>query len=191
MAARKNSTLDAMKEYFEYGILAPQRTLYCDKYVDETLAEYVIKGLNILESVDASAPIRIILNSNGGDEYDGLAVYDYIRKVGKKATVVVDVYGTCMSMGVWILQAAHRRRMSPNARMMIHTGYSGLEMNHPEINKRWMKQWEKDEKVFEDILLERMSSEWTRAKLKKALQFDTIYTPEEALKHGLIDEVIE
>lgn len=184
---------DDIDKFFQYGIDLSTKTLHMDEYVDSELSKSVIKGLHVLDRVKPELPITIHMENYGGEEYSGMAIYDYITSGKLKSEVVIEVYGACMSMAAWILQAADTRVMASHARLMVHVGYMGLEENHPEINKRWMKQYEKDEKMFEDILLAKIKEkkpEFTRAKVKKLLLFDTIFTPEEALEHGLIDEIL-
>lgn len=56
-----------------------------------------------------------------------------------------------------------------------------------------MKQFEKDDEIFENILLEKIRIKhptFDRKKMKAMLRFDTILMPEEALELGLIDEII-
>ena len=103
------------------------------------------------------------------------------------------IQGYGMSIAAWILQAADRRVMTKNSRLMIHTGHYTLGYNHPEINKRLVEQFARDEEIFENILLEKIKikhPDFTKAKIKSMLRFDTILTPEEALNLGLIDEIV-
>jgi ATP-dependent Clp endopeptidase proteolytic subunit ClpP len=183
---------DDVDRFFQYNVDLESKTLFLENYVDSEMAAAAIKGLHILDKVKPDLPITIYLENYGGEEFAGLGVYDFItQKI--KSSVRIEVYGACMSMAAWILQAADERIMAPNSRFMIHVGYMGLDENHPEINKRWMKQYEKDEVVFEDILLDRIKEKhpkYTRQKVKKLLLFDTILNPEEALELGLIDGIL-
>lgn len=185
---------DDIDRFFEHGINLSTKTIYMDSMVDEILAEYMIKSLHILEYHKPKEPITIIMNNYGGAELDGLGVYDYINRLKQCTDVYIEIYGNCMSMAAWILQAATVRRMSENSRLMVHVGYMGLAENHPEINKRWMAQYTKDEVVFENILLEKIQEKqpkYTQKKVKDLIRFDSIFTPEEALDLGLIDEIID
>jgi ATP-dependent protease ClpP protease subunit len=186
MAARAK---DNLEYYFEYGVNPQTRTIYLLETVDELFAEYTIKALDVLSA--KADPIRIIMNNFGGDELCGMGVYDYIKTM--KQHITIDVFGHCMSMAAWILQSADERRMSKHAQLMVHVGYMELPTNHPEINKRWMKQYEKDEPLFEDLLLERIREKhprFTRQKIRDILRFDAIYTASETVDLGLADKII-
>ncbi len=194
---------DSLDRFFDYGINVDTRTIYASSIesdldgnesgVDSLMCEKLIKGLHVL---DKSAPagdnaITIILNSPGGDSLYGMSCYDAIKLCKNHVTVMIQGYG--MSIAAWILQAADRRVMTKNSRLMIHTGHYTLGYNHPEINKRLVEQFARDEEIFENILLEKIKikhPDFTKAKIKSMLRFDTILTPEEALNLGLIDEIV-
>lgn len=189
---------ESVDRFFDYGIYLDQSTLYIGSQVldedtesgiDALAAENAIKGLYLLDQ-KVETPITIILNSLGGDSLHAMAIYDAIKTC--KNQVSIKIYGYGMSSAAWILQAADKRIMSKNSRLMIHTGTIALGESHPETSKRWMDQFAKDEVIFEDILLEKIREKkpkFTRQKLKNMLRFDTILTPQEALDLGLIDEV--
>ena len=132
------------------------------------------------------------MNIIGGEEPYGLAIYDAIKTCTHDT--IIKVYGQCMSIGAWILQAGTRRLLSPNSLVMIHTGTWGFGEDHPESVRSWLKVYEKSEEQFENILLDRIwqkNPDFTREKLHDILRFDTIFTPQEAIDLGLADEIIE
>jgi len=189
----KRSDKDFVDQFYDHGIYVPTRTIdIMHEEVTAELAAKVIKALHVLDhsSQAEGKPITILLNSLGGDQGSGMAIYDAITEC--KNHVTIKAYGAVMSIAAWILQAADHRVMSKNSRMMLHTGQMGLEMNHPEINKRWMEQHEKDELIFEDIILRKIQvkqPKYTKRQVKELLKFDTILTPEQALDLNLIDEI--
>ena len=95
------------------------------------MAERAIKALHILDSTAPTGdkPITVIMNNPGGDEYHGMAIYDAIKSCKNHVTIVV--FGMAMSMGSIILQAADKRVMSANSRVMIHYGTWGIN-DHPK-----------------------------------------------------------
>ncbi|HME51065.1 MAG TPA: ATP-dependent Clp protease proteolytic subunit [Candidatus Lokiarchaeia archaeon] len=186
--------------FFDYGIDIHTKTLYIgdvedpdddDRGVNARVASKAIKGLHLLDHVDTIDPITILLNMEGGDEVQCLAIYDAIKACAHQTTI--KVFGQCLSGGVWILQAATNRLVAPNARLMIHAGTWGVGEDHPTVVKTWVKQYEKDEELSENILLERIwekQPEFTREQLREMLRFDTIFTPQEAIDLGLADAII-
>ena len=182
---------DDIDKLFQYGIDLSTKTLVMDSVVDEETSQNMIKGLHVLDNIKPKEPITIIMENYGGSVYSGLAIYDFISNC--ESEVIVKVYGACMSMAAYILQAAETRLIAKHARIMIHTGYTEFHEDHPEIHKRWMKQYEKDDEELEDILLERIREkhpEFTREEVKQLLMFDSILLPKKAVELGLADDII-
>ncbi|HMF30405.1 MAG TPA: ATP-dependent Clp protease proteolytic subunit [Candidatus Lokiarchaeia archaeon] len=188
--------------FFDYGIDVRTKTLYLgnledsddedDGGINEHVAAQAIKGLHILDHVDTPDPITILLNVEGGEEMQCLAIYDAMRAC--LHSTIIKVFGQCLSGGVWILQGATRRILAPNCRLMIHAGTWGVGEEHPVVVKSWIKQYEKDEELSETILLERIKEkqlDFTREQLQDLLRFDTILTPQEAIDLGLADEILQ
>tara|TARA_R100000951_G_scaffold115767_1_gene124988 strand:+ start:689 stop:1384 length:696 start_codon:yes stop_codon:yes gene_type:complete len=190
----------------------------CETGVDHLMAERMVKTLHILDNEDPTgeSPITIIMNNVGGDWYHGMAIYDAIKSCVNNVTI--KVYGHAMSMGSIILQAADHRMMSPNSRIMLHYGYSGGNM-HTKNTRKWSNEDVKLEAFMEDTFLEKIKDnkmtlraynkligkehktpkggagnkliKIDRDRLERMLEFDSLVDPKDALKLGLIDEIIE
>jgi ATP-dependent Clp protease protease subunit len=105
------------------------RTIYVTGCVDSDLAHKAILSLEELDRSDGD--IRIVLNSEGGSEQDGYAIFDAITMLRNR--VIIDAYGSVMSIAAAIFQAADLRRIAPNADFMIHEGsVNGLDPTMPQ-----------------------------------------------------------
>ncbi len=192
---------DEIDRLFDYDIYAPTRTIYMgsavsdegeDQGVNAYMAERVIKALHILDSSGPAGdkPITIIMNNPGGDEYDGMAIYDAIKACKNHITIIV--YGHAMSMGGIILQAADTRIMSPNSRFMMHYGTMHIDANAKDAYA-WVEDNKKIDVWMEDVFLEKMRDKnplMDRQKLQEMLKADFIIDANEAVKLGLADEVL-
>ena len=196
----KRFNRDDIDKFHDYSLYIPQRTIYIgseqfdvegnESGVDGLMAERFIKNMSLLDTTN-SDPITIIMNNPGGDWYHGIAIYDAIKTA--RSHVTIKVYGMAMSMGAIILQAADERVLAPNAKVMIHYGYMGMESNHPKIYQKWSKESEKLDKLQDKILLERIHEKqpnFQLKKLQKMLNFDTILNAKEAVDLGLADKVM-
>ena len=154
MAKVNKETLD---RWFDYNVDIETRTIYMgsEEGVDALMAEYVVKGMHILESKSDEA-IQIIMNNPGGEFYHGLAIYDTIKT--SKCHCTIKVYRHAMSMGSIILQAADNRIMMPNSRFMIHFGYDSQD-NHSKIVEKWVEEGKHltylMENIYLDVMLEK------------------------------------
>jgi ATP-dependent protease ClpP protease subunit len=90
-------------------------------------------------------------------------------------------------MGAIILQAADHRQAYPNAEIMLHdgeTGYSG----HARDLERYAKENARNRERMYRLLAKRSGQ--PAAHFRRKLAFDWFLTPKEALKEGLLDEVL-
>lgn len=139
-------------------------------------------------NIDIEMPhIQILLSTYGGTAYDGISLYDAIKN--SKTEVDITCFGKIMSMGIVLLLASKTRRAYRNTTFMIHEGSSGA------IGKISDMEDSVDEaKRLNDIYFDIIESE---AKIPKAkldeirkTRKDWYFTAEEALKYGLITEII-
>ena len=182
---------DDLDRFFDYSIHIPSRTIFIGGEVEEEMAEFFLKAMHVMLA-QSSEKITIIMNSGGGDEYDGLAMYDAIAC--SHAPVSIVLYGSAMSMGSWIPQAADERIMSPHCTMMLHYGsWGGYELDSRHVdamaaeNKRLTI-------LMEETYLRRIREKqpkFAAAKLKKMLSDEAFLTAKQALELGLVDKVLE
>lgn len=191
----EEAVIERASEWFEWGFDRERRTIYIgpltvdsngeEKDLDAAVAELAIKGIHALSR--SKRPIKVILNSDGGDYYHSMAIFDAISC----ARSPVDIIGTgnVMSMGAVILQAGRKRLLTPNAIVMIHQGYMSLEGMNRSDRRRWSE--------FEDRLVDRMARMFKKrcghsaSYWNKALRAEQIYTAEEAVEVGLADRIIK
>lgn len=162
------------------------RNILLSGEVNKELAERVIRQLLLLEST-GDEPIRVFIDSPGGDADAGYAIFDMIRFV--KPEVHTIGMGLVASAGALILLAApkERRLGLPNSHYLIHQPLSGvrgvateIEIHAKEIEKLQVK-------------LNKLISEETGQKLEKVekdTDRDFWMNADESLAYGLISKVI-
>jgi len=204
MATNGRFKTDDIDKFYDYNINLITRTLYMGSFysdgedesgTDAMMAESVIKGLHVLDNCDRSSdngekPITIIMNNLGGHYYHGMAIYDAIAMC--KNRVEINAYGSAMSMGSIIIQAADVRRMTKHSTMLVHYGESGY-YGHSPTSVRWADETKRINKWVEDLYLEKIHERhpsFSRERLEKWMVSDKFLTPEEAVKWNLIDEVL-
>lgn len=87
----------------------------------------LIKNLNILNSI-SNKPIKLFVNSNGGDVLHGMGMYDAIKL--SNSPVDAYCYGNVHSAASILIQAARHRYISPNTSMLVHYGESYVAGTH-------------------------------------------------------------
>ena len=137
------------------------------------------------KSVEERKPIKLMIDSGGGDVQVMLAV---IKAMNISKTPIFTInYCNAMSAAAEILAAGHKRYSMPGCVVMVHSGscsYGGT-MEQAESTKKYV-----------DALVKRANEEFLArtnidAKtLKRKGASDWYMNEEEALKCGIIDEII-
>ena len=114
--------VDAVKGLLRKEQAERLRHVYLIGDIDKDSAKAVIERLRELAN-DSRKPIRLYINSAGGNVTDGLALHDAIRQLvvdGFQITIIVQ--GMAYSMGSIVLQAASPggRLAFPHSWIMIH-----------------------------------------------------------------------
>lgn len=121
------------------------RTILLSGEINKELAERVIKQLLLLEA-DNDDPIKVFIDSPGGDADAGFAIYDMIRFIKPQVTTIgMGLVASAASI-VLIAVPAERRLSLPNAHYMIHQPLSNIrgvasdiEIHAQEIEKLRVK----------------------------------------------------
>jgi ATP-dependent Clp protease protease subunit len=132
------------------------------------------------------------MNCEGGCVTNGFAMYDAIKACQNQ--VEIKVIGCAQSMATVVLQAADKRVMSPNARMMIHLGSQSIAEDHAKNVENLIKEGKELDRIASDIYLEKIQEvqpDFKMSRLNKMLDFDTFLSAQTALEMGLIDEIDE
>ena len=181
------STSRGERSYDIYSRLLKERIIFLGEEVTDVSASLIVAQLLFLESEDPGKDINLYINSPGGSVTAGMAIYDTMNYI--KCDVSTVCIGMAASMGAFLLAggAKGKRFALPNAEVMIHQPSGGAQGQATEIQI-----------VAEKILQ-------TKKKLNEILaantgqpyeviccdtERDNYMTAEEALKYGLIDQVI-
>ncbi len=162
------------------------RSIILSGEVNKELAERVVRQLILLEA-KSDEPVKVFIDSPGGDVDAGFAIFDMMRFI--KPEVYTIGMGLVASAGALILLAvpADRRIALPNSHYLIHQPLSGIrgvateiEIHAREIEKLRMK-------------LNKLISEETGrdlAKVEIETDRDFWLNAEEAVDYGLVSRVV-
>ena len=163
------------------------RNILLSGEINKELAERVVRQLIILED-QGEGPIKVFIDSPGGDADAGYAIFDMMRFV--KPEVIIIGMGLVASAGAIILLAApkERRLGLPNSHYLIHQPLSGMRgvATEIEIHARELDKLRKK--------INRMIADETGQKLDKVekdTDRDYWMSADEALSYGLIDRIVK
>ena len=176
------------RAYDIYSRLLKERVVFLIGPLNDHVANLVIAQMLFLESENPDKDISLYINSPGGAVSSGLAIFDTINFI--KPDVSTLCIGMAASMGAFLLAAGTKgkRLCLPNSRVMIHQPLGGVSGQATDI-----------EIHAKEILalknqLNKILSQQTGQSLKtiaKDTDRDNFMSAQEALKYGIVDNVIE
>lgn len=114
---------ERLSTILERGIDWKTRTVYVVGVIDDDKASQLIPAIRLLD--ETKGTIKVFLNSPGGDESSGFAIFDSLRLCRNR--VEIYGYGGIYSIAALILQAGNARYLAPNAQVMMHNGTVGVD----------------------------------------------------------------
>jgi ATP-dependent Clp protease, protease subunit len=174
-------------QYDIFSLLLKERIIFLGTPVDDFVANTIVAQLLYLSREDPDKDINLYINSPGGSVYAGLSIYDTIQMIPNDVSTYS--VGLSASMGVVLLTAGAKgkRYALPSSTMMMHSvsGGGGGTMADVEINFKEMQR-------INDRLAKIMAHHTgqTLAKIRKDEDRDFWMDAEQAVKYGLVDEVI-
>jgi ATP-dependent Clp protease protease subunit len=163
------------------------RNILLSGEINKQLAERVVRQLIILED-QGDDPIKVFIDSPGGDADAGYAIFDMMRFV--KPQVITIGMGLVASAGAIILLAApkERRLGLPNSHYLIHQPLSGMRGVATEIEIH-ARELDKLRKKINGMIAEETGQPLD--KVEKDTDRDYWMNAEEALAYGLIDRIVK
>ncbi len=170
-----------------YSRLLKERIIFLTGQVEDNMASIIVAQLLFLESENPDKEISMYINSPGGVVTAGLSIYDTMQYIRPKVSTLC--IGQACSMGSLLLQAGAvgKRFCTPNARIMIHQPSGGFRGQASDIEIH-AKEIIALRKRLNEIYVHHTGQKM--AVVEKSMDRDNFMSPEEALKFGLIDEIV-
>ena len=177
------------RAYDIYSRLLKERIVFLGDQVTPETANLVVAQLIFLANEDPKKDIKFYINSPGGSVYDGLAIIDTMNYIQPDVQTIG--IGLQASMGAMLLSCGTKgkRFILPNARVMIHQpsyGAGQAKVTDQEIELReglYLK------KRLVEILAKNTGKD--PEQVEKDMDRDNWMSAEEALKYGIVDEIID
>jgi len=162
------------------------RTILLSGEIDKNLSERVIKQLLLLEDA-GDEPVRVFIDSPGGDADAGYAVFDMIRFI--KPPVYTIGMGLVASAAAIILIAApkERRIALPNSDYLIHQPLSGMRGVATDIEIH-ARELEKLRKKINQLIADETGKPISQ--VEKDTDRDYWMNAKEALDYGLVSRIV-
>ena len=142
----------------------------------------------LMEAERVSRRIHVRINSNGGEVYSGIAIFNALRH--SQADIRIYVDGIAASMASVIALCGKPVEMSKYARLMLHSVSGGCYGNKQDL-QRCMEEIESLEGSLSEIYAERLGMSQEEVRQTYFDGEDHWLTAQEALDLGFIDGIYD
>ena len=170
-----------------FSRLLKERIIFLSGEVNDEVSSLVCAQLLFLEAENPKKDIYMYINSPGGVVTSGMAMYDTMQYIRCDVSTLC-IWQAC-SMGSLLLTggAAGKRFSLPNARIMIHQPSGGARGMASDIEIQ-ANEILKMKRMLNSLYVKHTGQKL--AVIEKAMDRDNFMNPEEALKFGLIDQIV-
>ena len=170
-----------------YSMLLKDRIIFLGSQINDQVANVVVAQLLYLESQDPERDVYIYINSPGGVITAGMAIYDTMNYI--RPDVQTICMGQAASMGAVLLAAGAKgkRRILPHGRVLIHQPLGGAQGQATDIEIQ-AREIVRVKRELNDILAGHTGQPFER--IAQDIERDYIMTADEAVKYGIVDEII-
>ncbi|MBY0585121.1 ATP-dependent Clp endopeptidase proteolytic subunit ClpP [Murdochiella massiliensis] len=175
------------RAYDLYSRLLEERIIFVTGPIETQMANLIVGQLLFLEHKAPNKDIQLYINSPGGEVTAGLAIYDTMNYI--KSDVSTICVGMAASMGAVLLASGTKgkRFALPNADVMIHQPSGGAQGMASDIEitaKKIIETKKRLNKILADATGQSLKV------IERDTDRDRWLNAEEAMKYGLVDQVI-
>jgi ATP-dependent Clp protease, protease subunit len=130
--------------------------------------------------------VDILLSSSGGYIFPTFTLFDYLKSL--KVPINITATGRCQSCALALLQVGTKRISREHTLFGLHPNVFTISepKSLPDIHSE-VKGFEMQNEFFIEMLVHR--TRMRREKIERLCEKELLFSPQEALRFGLIDEI--
>ena len=169
-----------------YNIKAEASNKSADVYIFDEIGTFGLTAQSFIEEIKSykDTPMSLHINCVGGDVFEGMAIYNVLKKRTARTTVYIE--GIAASMGSVIALAGDEVVMAENSLFMIHNAWGGAMGEATEIRKT-AALLDKISGEIADIYTKKTNLPYNR--VKEMMDEETWLSADEAFNLGFIDSI--
>ena len=169
-----------------YNIKAEASSKSADVYIFDEIGTFGLTAQSFIEEIKSykDTPMSLHINCVGGDVFEGMAIYNVLKKRTARTTVYIE--GLAASMGSVIALAGDEVVMAENSLFMIHNAWGGAMGEATEIRKT-AALLDKISGEIADIYTKKTNLPYNR--VKEMMDEETWLSADEAFNLGFIDSI--
>ncbi len=175
------------RAYDIFSLLLKERIIMLGTPINDQIANLIVAQLLFLAREDNTKPIRMYINSPGGQVYAGMAIYDTMQQVECPVSTVA--VGFTASFGTILLTAGTKgmRYALPNATIHMHQPLGGAQGQASDIAIQ-AQEILRLRTTLNGILSHHTGQ--SIARIEKDTDRDLYMSAADAAAYGLVDEVL-
>ncbi len=175
------------RAYDIFSRLLKDRIIFIGSAINDEISNLIVAQLLFLQAEDAEKDVNMYVNSPGGSVTAGMAIYDTMQFL--KCDVATYCVGQASSMGALLLAAGAKgkRYALPNARIMIHQPWGGVQGQASDISiqaKEILRLRDRVNEILADHTGKSLSD------VASDTDRDFFMSAIEAKNYGLVDQVV-
>ena len=157
-----------------------------DVYIFDEIGTYGVTAQEFITDIKdlKNTPINLRINSLGGDVFDGMAMYNVIKRREAKTTVYIE--GIAASIATIIALGADEVVMAENSLFMIHNAWGG-SMGEAKDMRKTADTLDKITGELTDIYIKKTGLPYDS--LAEMMDEETWLNAQEAFNYGFIDTI--
>ena len=169
-----------------YNIKAEASSKSADVYIFDEIGAFGVTAQGFIEEIKEykDVPMNLHLNCVGGDVFEGMAIYNVLKKRTAKTTIYIE--GIAASMGSVIALAGDEVIMAENSLFMIHNAWGGAMGEANEMRKT-AALLDKISNEIADIYTKKTNLPYN--KVQEMMDEETWLSADEAFNLGFIDSI--
>ena len=169
-----------------YNIKAEASSKSADVYIFDEIGTFGLTAQSFIEEIKSykDTPMSLHINCVGGDVFEGMAIYNVLKKRTARTTVYIE--GIAASMGSVIALEGDEVVMAENSLFMIHNAWGGAMGEATEIRKT-AALLDKISGEIADIYTKKTNLPYNR--VKEMMDEETWLSADEAFNLGFIDSI--
>ena len=176
------------RAYDIYSRLLKDRIIFVGSAIDDVVANVAVAQMLFLQMDDEKKDMNLYLNSPGGSITAGLAIYDTMQFV--RCDVATYCIGQASSMAAVLLAGGKKgkRYVLPSSRVLIHQPWGATQGVTADISIQ-TKEMLRMRDCVNKILVKHTGQ--SLQKIEKDTDRDFFMSAAEAVKYGIVDEVLQ
>ena len=171
-----------------FSLLLKERIIMLGTPINDQIANLIVAQLLFLAREDSTKPIRMYINSPGGQVYAGMAIYDTMQQVECPVSTVA--VGFTASFGTVLLTAGTKgmRYALPNATIHMHQPLGGAQGQASDIAIQ-AQEILRLRTTLNNVLSKHTGQ--TVEKIEEDTDRDLYMSAKQAMDYGLVDAVLQ